>query len=239
MNPFLLLTLILVGQFVISFLTNFINQKGKNLADKGDIEKLTEIVEDVKSRFNKENEHLKASLSILVDKKNKSFTQEQQAIIAFYTEINTWVWEKTKISIHEYGFNDVDKLNQKLIEMEQTHDRVTIYNGTMDLLVNDKVLTQKGYELIIEVLKLHQFVEKKCKSLKTALQGLNGYMPMVDKYGEMSSLMKEHVYKEVKKLEDNKAEVVKDFYAQRGDILKPVLTKLHEFKNLAKSYLTS
>src|ERR1022692_3308276 len=100
MNQYLLLLLFLAGQFFIMFLTNFFKQKGKNLADKNDIQKLTQIVEDVKSKFTNENEHLKAALSILVDKKNKSYTQEQQAIIAFYTEVNTWIWEKTKISIH-------------------------------------------------------------------------------------------------------------------------------------------
>jgi len=237
MNPYLLLSLFLVGQFVIMFLISFIKQKGKNLADKNDIHNLTQIVEDVKSKFTNENEHLKAALSILVDKKNKSYTQEQQAIIAFYTEINNWIWDKTKISIHEYGINDADKLNQKIIEMNETHARVNIYNGTMDLLVGDNVLTQKGHELIVEILKLHQFVEAKCLEFKVALQGLDAYLPLVDKYHEKSDFLKDHIYKSVKELEDIKKNIVKDFYPQRGEAFRLVLPKVHEFKNLAKSYL--
>jgi len=237
MSQYLLLLLFLAGQFLFMFLIDFFKQKGKNLADKNDIEKLTQIVEDVKSKFTNENEHLKAALSILVDKKNKSYTQEQQAIIAFYTEVNTWIWEKTKISIHEYGINDVDKLNQKIIEMNETHAKVNIYNGTMDLLISDTVLTQKGYDLIVEILKLHQFVEHKCTELKKALQGLNAYRPIVDKYNEKSELMKDYVYKNVKELEDSRSNIVKDFYPQRTEAFKLVLPKLHEFKNLAKSYL--
>jgi hypothetical protein len=224
-------------QLIISFLISFFNQKGKNSADKDDVTKLTQLVEEVNSQFSQENEHLKAALSIFVDKRNKSYTQEQQAIIAFYTEVNTWIWEKTKILIHEYGFNDIDKLNQKIIEMDQCHNRVNIYNGSMDLLVNDAILTQKGYDLIIEVLKLHQFVENKCRNLKTALVGEAIYAPMVDKYGELSELMKNHVFNNVKKFEADKDEAVKNFYDQRTELLKPIFNKLHEFKNLAKLYL--
>jgi len=237
MNPYLLIVLLLAGQFFISYLTNFFNQKGKNFADKNDIGKLTKIVEDVKDKFNRENEHLKAALSILVDKKTKSYTQEQQAIISFYTAINSWIWEKTKISIHEYGFNDIDKLNLKIIEMDEAHNHTNICNSIMDLLVNDAELTQKAYDLIIEALKLHQFVEGKCKTLKKALEGLNAYMPMVDRYGEMSQMMKDHTYKSVKELEDTKSEAIKDFYTIRTEMSKPVFVKLHEFKNLSKSYL--
>ncbi|MEO8887076.1 MAG: hypothetical protein ABI367_13510 [Mucilaginibacter sp.] len=235
----MLITLLFLGQFVITYFTNFFIQKGKNLADKEDIEKLTEIVEEVKSKFNNENERLKATLSIIVDKESKSYTQEQQSIIAFYTEINAWIWDKTKISIHEYGYKDVDKLNQKIIDMDQCSNQVNINNAVMDLLVKDKDLTQNAYYLIIETLKLHQFVESKCKTLKKALQGLNAYMPMIDKYDTMSDLMKNHVSKQVKELEASKDEAIKDFYNQRGEIFNILMPKLHEFKNLAKVYLSN
>lgn len=236
-NPYFLASLILIGQFATAFLVNFLNQKGKNLADKGDIEKLTEIVEEVRNRFSSENEHLKAGLSILVDKRTKSFTQEQQAIITFYTEINAWIWEKTKISIHEYWINDVEKLNQKIIDMNQAYNNVHIYNGVMDLLVDDDSLTKAADELIIEVLKMHQFVEERCSSLKSALMGLNVHFPSISKFEELHPAMKDFVKSQIKNYESTKDDAIKDFYAMRGEYFKPVFLKLQGFKKLAKFYL--
>ena len=49
--------------------------------------------------------------------------------------------------------------------------------------------------------------------------------------------MKNHVYSQVKELQTDKDEAIKNFYDQRSELLNPIFEKLHEFKNLAKLYL--
>ncbi|MFB9840851.1 hypothetical protein [Mucilaginibacter ginsenosidivorans] len=123
--------------------------------------------------------------------------------------------------------------------MNQTHDKVNIYNGVMDLLVNDIELNRKADELILEALKLHQFVEVKYKSLKSALVGLNMHMPNISmgNLRKMSAEIKDFVTNQIKDYEKTKDEAIKDFYKQRGEYFKPVMEKLHGFKILAKLYL--
>ncbi len=239
MNQYLFAFILLAGQFIITYATSYFTQKGKNAADKDDIAKLTQIMGEVNSKFTQENEKLKASLSILVDKSGKSFSQEQQAIIAFYSEVNKWIWEKTRISIHEYGYYDIEKLNEKIIDMDQTYSQVNVYNGTMDLLVNDNDLSRQADELIIEALKLHQFVEGRCKTLKTALIGLKSYEPLitVENLNKMRPTMLQFTTKQIQNLENDKEAAIKDFYGERGEYFKLVFIKLQEFKKIAKSYL--
>lgn len=51
-----------------AYLLYYAQQKGKNQADKEDLKKLTEVVEEVKKKNNEEIELLKANLSLLTDR---------------------------------------------------------------------------------------------------------------------------------------------------------------------------
>jgi hypothetical protein len=58
-----------------AYLLFYFQQKGKNLADKSDLGKITEIVEEVKKGKSEEIELLKSKLSILSNKKIQIFIQ--------------------------------------------------------------------------------------------------------------------------------------------------------------------
>src|SRR5260221_1037949 len=98
----LLLLLILginlfLGLYIL-YLKKYFSQKGKNLADKEDLEDLTTIVEEVKSKFQEENEILKTNLGIIANKRSIIFTEQKQCIIDFSTELNIWFWDAFKIN---------------------------------------------------------------------------------------------------------------------------------------------
>src|SRR4051812_29111608 len=86
-----------------TFLIFYVQQKGKNQADKEDLKNLTQIVEDVRHIYAKENELLKSSLAVFTNKQNVLFNEGKNAIIEFYSNLNKWLWHNLDMSAHEYN----------------------------------------------------------------------------------------------------------------------------------------
>src|SRR4051812_9342028 len=86
---------LIVTQVVLALILmihqSYLAQKGKNKADKEDIEELTKIVEGVKSDFLREHAKITSNLDVLKDRRGKTYTQAQQAIINFYSAYNEWL----------------------------------------------------------------------------------------------------------------------------------------------------
>jgi biopolymer transport protein ExbB/TolQ len=67
----------------LMFIKEFVKKKGANLADKQDIEDITEKIEQVKNQFTQENEHLKANLQFLINNQLQNSNEERNAIMMF------------------------------------------------------------------------------------------------------------------------------------------------------------
>lgn len=157
-----------IGLYVL-YLKEYFGKKGENLADKEDLEELTTIVEDVKSKFQEENEILKTNLGIIANKRNLIFSEQKQCIIDFSTELNIWIWDALKINVFEYGHNNHFDLADKIIKLRDQYNKVQIAYSKVQLLVDSPDLVSKGHEAVTETLKLHNFVDLKVSGLKRNL----------------------------------------------------------------------
>ncbi len=112
------------------YLLNYVNQRGKNWADKKDLKAITDIVEDVKQKYQADNERLRAELTVISNRKTKDFSDEKESVILFYTAVNEWLWDKTNILIVNYDRDNYRDLSQKIVDLN------AIYNQTNVLFSN-------------------------------------------------------------------------------------------------------
>lgn len=102
-----LITPIILGFWLKSYLPSYFSQKGKNLANKEDIEELTTKIESVKKDFTKDLESFKNKLSFEREYKIKHKIEERDAIFKFWESICAW---NTNIAIYKYENYKIEQL---------------------------------------------------------------------------------------------------------------------------------
>ncbi|MDO8945536.1 MAG: hypothetical protein Q7U88_00085 [Desulfocapsaceae bacterium] len=125
--------------------TSYFRQKGKNLADKEDIQQLTKLVEEVKSSFLHETEHLRANLNLITSIETSIQSEERNAIIELIkccTELINLCFIPARL-IRE----------DKLIELEEHRRQLDI--GFSELLVKESM-----FDLFITDAELHRLKKK-------------------------------------------------------------------------------
>lgn len=242
-QTFIIVTIII--QVLVGLLTTclifYVQQKGKNLADKEDLGKLTEIVEDVRHKYAKENELLKSSLTLFTNKQNILFTEGKNAIIEFYSNLNKWLWHNLDISAHEYNHTNFTELSTKLLTMRDHYHDTNISFGKVQLLGNDENLVLAGHEAIMDTLYLHQYVEQIIKKLQLILSTdkhlLDTLFSKELKFDQLSKEMKSYYEQQAHDNTNGKKKIVDNFLNEKSTLFNSAMNKRNVFRDLAKAYL--
>jgi hypothetical protein len=238
-----IIVLQIISGLLSGYLLNYVNQRGKNWADKKDLKAITDIVEDVKQKYQADNERLRAELTILTNRKTKDFTDEKESVVLFYTVLNEWLWDKTNISITNYDRDNYQELSEKLISLNSTYNQVNVLFSKMQLLVDNKALTDKGHEVIMETLHLHQFVEGQCKNLVRNLTSEKALVATIFdkelKIQDAPKEIKEMMRDKAQGLEEEKKAIIDEHFAKKNEFFKKAINLRHDFKDLAKTHLKS
>ncbi|MBW8325136.1 MAG: hypothetical protein K0M50_10270 [Prolixibacteraceae bacterium] len=236
---------IIILQIVIGLLTAYLiyyaQQKGKNQADKEDLRKLTEIVEDVKRKNNEEIELLRANLSLLTDREKQIFNEEKQAIVIFFAQLNTWIWDSLNIYIYEYNHSNYQEISSRLIVMRDAYNQTNVAFSKVRLIVTDEEVIKAGHDAIIKTLELHHFKEGLLKRLVSTLSWEKILVDqIVNKevdFRTMTSDLRDFYQRQAEKHEKDKKEITDEYFAKHNDIFKPALGEVNSFKDKAKVYL--
>lgn len=156
-SEFIIIALQVLVGLLSAYLLYYAQQKGKNQADKEDLKKLTEIVEEVKKKNNEEIELLKANLSLFTDREKQIFGEEKQAIVEFFAQLNSWIWDSLNIYIYEYNHSNYQTISTQLIAMRNAYNKTNISFAKVKLIVSDENLINVGHEAITKTLGLHHF----------------------------------------------------------------------------------
>lgn len=241
MTTGLIIVIILQAAIVllVAYLSNYANQKGKNLADKEDLKKLTEIVETVKKKNIEEIELLKANLSILTDKKSQLFSEEKEAIIIFFSQLHKWIWDSLNIYLNEYNHTNYKDLSDRLIIMRDAYNQTNVSFAKVQLLVKDNDLINLGHEAIVETLKLHHFKENLIQRLSWTLSGEKILVDQIisGKMDLKSSGLSDFYMTQAKDREAEKKAVWDEYLAKHKDTFATAIIKANNFKDKAKIYL--
>lgn len=238
---FFIITLQIIAGLLSAYLIYYAQQKGKNQADKQDLEKLTEIVEDVKQRYVQENELLKSSLTILTNKQNVLFTEGKNAIIEFYSNLNKWLWHNLNISAHEYNHTNFTELSSRILTMRDHYNDTNISYGKIQILLNDDALILAGHEAVMETLYLHQFIDKTLKGLQTTISTdkylLDTLFSKEIKFDSLSQDMKAFCQTRANENTAEKKQILDTFMDERSSLFSKAMNRRNVFRDLAKSYL--
>jgi hypothetical protein len=239
---FYIIILQIIAGLLSAYLIYYAQQKGKNQADKQDLKKLTEIVEDVKQKYVQENELLKSSLAILANKENILFTEGKNAIIEFYSNLNKWLWHNLNISAHEYNQTNFTELSSRILTMRDHYNDTNISYGKIQILLNDDALIQAGHEAVMETLYLHQFVENTLKGLQTNLSTdknlLDTLYSKEIKFDTLSQDMKSFYQSRANENAKEKKQMLDTFMNERSGLFSKAMNKRNVFRDIAKNYLT-
>jgi hypothetical protein len=237
--------ILIVLQIIIGLLGGYLlfysQQKGKNQADKQDLQKLTEIVEEVKRKNNEELELLKSSLSLLSNRQLQIFSEEKDAIVNFFSELNEWIWDSLSIPFNEYNQTNYSDLSTRIIKMRDSYNKVNVTFSKVQLLVSDRNLTKVGHETIMEVLKLHQFKERLALDLQRTLSSEKAIVDQITSgnidFQKMSAEIREFYTSQAKENKDQRDSIWKEYIENNKSFFNPGIQRVHEFKEIAKAYL--
>lgn len=221
-----------VVNLIITLLTNFLftyfKEKGKNLATKEDISAITKLVEEQK-----------AELSNLSFRKIQFFTEEKEALILFYTQINEWIWDNLNIQLFHYNKTNIEQLDKKIISMHEIHNKVNVSFGKIFLLIDNQDLVKEASELINNIFTFHTFVENICSTLK---KNLMLEIELLEKISNKENLNKTYAldgfYKKLERVGNNEEKLFEKYSsAECIDLFNQSLKLRDKFRDLAKEHL--
>ena len=149
---------VLLGLY-IAFVKSFVTEKGKNLATRQDIGKITSIVEDVKKQFTADTEILKSRLNSFSQNFHSIKTLERDAIIEVNKKYSEWFNSFKTFSLAYYSYDNYEKLKEldfifkdKLIAFEVAVDNLHLYMHDKDLRDTITALSHLTFELHVSIL---------------------------------------------------------------------------------------
>lgn len=224
-----------------AYLLYYAQQKGKNQADKEDLKKLTEVVEEVKKKNNEEIELLKANLSLLTDREKQIFWEEKEAIVIFFAQLNTWIWDSLNIYIYEYNHANYQDISTRLIAMRDAYNKTNVTFSKVRLIVKDEDLVKAGHEAIIKTLALHHFTEGLLMRLLSTLSwekiSIDQIVNKQVDFRTMTSDLRDFYQRQAEKHEKDKKEITDEYFAKQQDVFNPAIGEVNSFKDKAKKYL--
>jgi hypothetical protein len=226
-----------------AYILFYAQQKGKNLADKQDLRNITQIVEEIKKNNTAEIELLKNNLDFISSRKLEVFSEEKEALVGFYAQINTWLWEGLNARLNEYNHTNYSDLSDKLVSMRDMYNKTNIAFSKVQLLISENELIMAGHYAIKEVLNLHHFVEGLYFKLKRNLASEKiAIDQLFDKKFDFKSLPKEfQQFQMDQATERNKerVEILETYHSKHSDFFNPALKLVYDFQGLATDYLRS
>lgn len=232
----------ILGFWLKNYLPSYFSQKGKNLANKEDIEELTDKVQKITSLYTQKNNKVEQILSHLLSIHSSHRNEERAAIIEFYESYMHWMYTILEIPIDQYNPATIEKIVDKKLELDDYFISVNKSSTKLLLLVKNEDLLNMQRKMIVELIDFKGWTEAKLFNIQTRLERLNSINARFSKLVadldrnrvEAGTIAKEET-EILKKLEDDrhayKSNKVSEFMKCKA------LTE--EFAKMAKTHLTS
>lgn len=238
---FFIIILQVVVALIGAYIVYYSRKKGENQADKEDLNEITEIVEEVRQKYAEETEILKAELHLLTSKKNLLFSEEKEAIIQYFAQLDRWIWDGLNVRIAEYNHNNYQDLSDRLIRMRDDQNQTNVAFGKLQLLCNDEALIKIGHEANMKTLELHHFKEGLIKRLIGVLSWEKILIDQVTAkdfdFSKLPLELKDFYKSQAAEREGQKEAIVAEFLEKNKGYFNPAVEFRNKFKTNGKIYL--
>lgn len=234
---------IVIG-LISAYLLYYVHKKGQNQADKEDLKKLTEIVEDVKMKNSKEIESIKANLSLLTDRGKQIFSEEKDSIIVFFAQLNTWIWEGLNINIKNFSTFNIGTIKERLLKMQDASNKTNVAFAKVMLIIDDDELIKQGQEAIKKTYDIYVFrgallIElRKVLEEQTEIQDrMNRMNPGSPEDPDIDYIDYRDAYNEIQEKINERDKLVEVFTKNNSDVYNLAMEAVNTFKDLARDYI--
>lgn len=144
--------LLVIISGIVQFIIAYYKEKGKNLAQKEDIGKITEEIKAVEVKFINETEKLKTALSLIANIQTDIASIERNTIIELNKSLFIFLDITTSGNIRSCRNNtDLDEYIDKLNDAsERASESIILFN----LFIDDNQLKKQANDLFVEILEM-------------------------------------------------------------------------------------
>jgi hypothetical protein len=228
--PFLTVVGMIILYFTVNnLLPSYFNEKGKNLATKDDIEKITQLVESVKYAFAKETEKLKANLSLLTNVQVGLVSEERNAIIEYNQKYFSWMHMLIDTSLNNANDTNNDELEAYKRKIGEAYSEFLNSETKLNLFVENRDLIGAADKLKIETL---QHLSGLSIKALINLQFVNHSVDLTNKHTPL-----EQRGPELKDLLQKKGDAYREFRETMLIGLKEIVGLQHQFQKLCRTHI--
>jgi hypothetical protein len=227
----IILIFLIIRKYIVP---SYFSQKGKNLADKQDVENLTKKIENIKSSFNEKIEYLRTDLNFKNQNRISVTSYEREAILNVNEKYAEWLNSLMNISfslitVKNYSLieNYFSELKDRKIEFENSEAKLHIF-------MNDDELMKVKSNCHLKTLEIEYLVKKTTSTLLSDFERMDFY------FNNIPSETKEQIdsrQSEYLKAMDGISEIISGFYKKRADIFTELHVKKVQFISLLQERL--
>ena len=173
---------IIISIFILLFLTigkyifpSYLNQKGKNLADKQDIENLTQKVENIKSSFNEKIEILKTDLNFKNQNKISVSSYEREALLNLNEKYAEWLNSLMNISFSLITVKNYSLIESYFSELKKRKIEFENSEAKLHIFMNDDELMQTKLNCYLKTLEMEHLVKTTTNELLSNFELMEFY----------------------------------------------------------------
>lgn len=142
--------LVIISGFV-QYIIAFFKEKGKNLATKDDIGKITNEIKSVESAFTNKTEILKSQLSLLTNVKSEIYSTERDAIINANEKLYQWLSHIMRFP----DLGDNDDIDRYIKKMDDLYHKEQACEALLELFIDDKVIIDNIHNISGYIYNIH------------------------------------------------------------------------------------
>lgn len=236
--------LILICITVILILGNIFlgYTQGRKIADKADISLITDILSKIHERNMEENNLLKSNLNIHTGQNNHVFNERKSAILAYFSSLNTWMWDGLNVSVQDYNHVNFEEITKRITNIRDYYNRANISFAEMQLTIDSEQLIKTGYEAMMDTLKLHHFVENTMKNYQKTLSWEKTLLDKITSkdydFFKLSPDMKSFYERQARENEEEKRRVLEGYNDRHWELFKQAIADRNLFRDVAKDELS-
>ena len=219
-----------------------IYSQSRKYADKSDVRLLTDILGQIHDRNMEENELLKSNLSIHTGQNNHIFNERKNAILDYFSSLNTWMWDGLNLTVQDYNHVNFEEITKRITNIKDYYNKTNISFAVMQLTIDSDQLVKIGYEAMMDTLKLHHFVENTMKNYQKTLSWEKTLLDKITSkdydFFKLSPDMKSFYERQARENEEEKRRVLDGYNDRHWELFKQAIADRNLFRDVAKEELS-
>jgi len=198
-------------------------------------------IEILKKEYIKAQARYQSELDLFKDRKSKTFSQSQQAIIDYYKEVTTWIERLLAIHPAIYETETDSKVNGLFNELNLLYANANVTNAIMNLLVDDDEISIASQQLILDTLNFQHYIEHHIDNAKNAVISFREMQPNISPQAieRLPNETRNEVTQIIDNINQQKGVLYQTFAEGQNINFKNILDKQEAFRSLATGYLNN